>query len=256
MLVALLLASALPLGCAQVPGTRTLNVTAARLPREVLVVVGEEVRGPAPVLFAWHGFGGSPQNLLRALSVDTLWRGAIVVLPKGLGRTFAQFGDVEKPGFQVLSNELGGRDLALFDVVLERLLKDGCADGKRIYSTGFSNGGFISNMLACVRADRLAAIAPVGGGGPFEPCAPGVPVRLSHAVDDTVVPWHLAQESAETFATLNRCPSSPAPRPGTCAVVACDGITIMFCAARGGHTWGGPSQAQDIASFLLSQRRK
>ena len=38
-----------------------------------------------------------------------------------------------------------------------------CLDGKRIFVTGFSNGGFMSHRIACELADLVAAIAPVSG---------------------------------------------------------------------------------------------
>ena len=38
-----------------------------------------------------------------------------------------------------------------------------CIDPQRIFSTGMSNGGFMSNRLACVAADLIAAITSVAG---------------------------------------------------------------------------------------------
>jgi polyhydroxybutyrate depolymerase len=67
-------------------------------------------------------------------------------------------------------------------------------DPKRIYSTGISNGGFMSFRLACEAADVFAAIAPVAANlsadlGPR--CHPSRPVSVAmmNGTDDPLVPW-------------------------------------------------------------------
>jgi polyhydroxybutyrate depolymerase len=52
-----------------------------------------------------------------------------------------------------------------------------------VYATGISNGAAMSYRLACQMADRIAAIAPIGGANQFstlESCAPSRPVPLMH----------------------------------------------------------------------------
>lgn len=53
-------------------------------------------------------------------------------------------------------------------------------DAKRIYVVGHSNGGFMAHRLACELADRIAAVASVGGAGPSEGqrCAPAAPIAV------------------------------------------------------------------------------
>lgn len=43
------------------------------------------------------------------------------------------------------------------------ILASNAIDTKRVYATGFSNGGFMAYRLGCERPDRIAAIAVVGG---------------------------------------------------------------------------------------------
>lgn len=68
-----------------------------------------------------------------------------------------------------------------------------CIDDRRVYSTGMSNGGFLSYRLACEAADTFAAIAPVAGvlGVPTETCNPSraVPVFHFHGTADVLVPY-------------------------------------------------------------------
>jgi polyhydroxybutyrate depolymerase len=68
-----------------------------------------------------------------------------------------------------------------------------CLDPGRVYATGFSNGGFMSHLLACVMADTFAAVAPVSGVLGIDPsqCTPSraVPVQDFHGTADPVVPY-------------------------------------------------------------------
>ncbi|MEW5849583.1 MAG: hypothetical protein AB2A00_12265 [Myxococcota bacterium] len=245
-----------PDACQLSAGTHQLSLTAGGLRREAMVVVGKKVAGAAPVVFAWHGFGGSPEDLAPAVHAEEHWEDAVVVLPRGMDRTIPKFGEVKRPGWQILVGELGGRDLALFDALHARLRKDGCLDERRVYSTGFSNGAFFSNLLACHRAHVLAAIAPVGGGGPFEACGGAVPTRVFHGTADPVVPFESAQRTVETWSHLAGCPGSPAPVEEQCASTTCaGGVEIMFCSARVGHSFGGRAQAQAVAAFLRRHQR-
>ncbi len=68
-------------------------------------------------------------------------------------------------------------------------------DPQRIYSTGMSNGGFMSYTLACELNDRIAAIASVTGSmiGPnLAACNPQrpVPVMEIHGTADNTVPYN------------------------------------------------------------------
>lgn len=242
--------------CALAPGEHTISLQVGADRRDALVIVGAKARGATPVVFAWHGFGGSPEQLVRAILPADFWSDAIVVFPRGLERTFAQFGEIKKPGWQVAAREHGGRDLAFFDALFAKLLGDHCLDERRVYSTGFSNGAFFSNLLGCHRGDKLAAIAPVGGGGPFEPCSTRIPVRISHGTEDPIVPFDFAKKTAEHWAKQDGCKAPPAPAESACAQTSCEaGTEVMFCSARAKHTWGGRGQAEAVATFLRRHER-
>src|ERR1051325_749978 len=70
--------------------------------REALVYVPSAARtNPTPVVFAFHGHGGSMLNAARTFSVHTRWPEAIVVYPQGLntpGRLTDP--DGRRPGWQ------------------------------------------------------------------------------------------------------------------------------------------------------------
>lgn len=68
-----------------------------------------------------------------------------------------------------------------------------CVNPQRVYATGFSNGGSLTNVLACKLSDRIAAFAIVSGG--MHPvaggCDPSRPVSIMefHGTNDHVVPY-------------------------------------------------------------------
>ena len=67
-------------------------------------------------------------------------------------------------------------------------------DQNSVYSTGMSNGGYMSHTLACALSNKIAAIASVTGSmTPFQKstCSPGraVPVMQIHGTADGTVPY-------------------------------------------------------------------
>ncbi len=71
---------------------------------------------------------------------------------------------------------------------------DFCIDPKRVFVTGFSNGGFFSHRLACEMSDVFGAAAPVSGvlGIPPASCKPKRPIPILdfHGTADPVVPYN------------------------------------------------------------------
>jgi polyhydroxybutyrate depolymerase len=63
-------------------------------------------------------------------------------------------------------------------------------DPNRVFATGLSNGGAISNRLACERPERIAAISSVGGTNQFAAaggaCPGDVSVLHIHGTDDPI----------------------------------------------------------------------
>jgi len=75
--------------------------------------------------------------------------------------------------------------------LLDRAESDLAIDSDRIYVTGLSMGGFGSWNLACAYPDRLAAVAPICGGGDVTKVTETMaqtPVWAFHGDNDDVVP--------------------------------------------------------------------
>lgn len=238
-------------GCRIPVGTRPVTIEVAGQDRTALVRRGADAGDGAPVLFVWHGFGASARSILPAVSAETHWNDALVVAPQGLDRTFEKFGSVARPGWQVLLGELEDRDLQFYDALLDHLRP--CMDSARVYSTGFSNGGFFSNVLGCHRRDTLAAIAPVGGGGPFAACQGAMPVMVTHGTADRTVAYEMAEHTVQTWSEPNRCAGS-VPQSDGCTGLDCETPTAL-CVFDGGHTWPRGTDAA-IAAFLRSHVRE
>ena len=98
----------------------------------------------------------------RGMAFQNFWPEAIVVYPQGLPSPslFAEQEKKLRPGWQRDPGALGDRDLRLVDTILKTLHDQYSVDDRRIYATGFSNGGFFSYLLWAERADVFAAFAP------------------------------------------------------------------------------------------------
>ena len=77
-------------------------------------------------------------------------------------------------------------DVGFVDALLADLDTRVCVDTHRTYAMGISNGGYFAYRLACERASRFAAVAPVSGPENVSPCTPGraVPVMHFHGTAD------------------------------------------------------------------------
>ena len=241
-----------------------------------------------PVILAIHGGGGNARAAARAacpggelenercLHAIASREGVAVVYPSGTGsrllahvRTWNAGGGTK--GWQCVSGRAcqdGVDDLAYFRALLEDLARWVAVDPRRIYATGLSNGGAMSHRLACELAERIAAVAAVGGANQFattSACAPSrpVPVLQIHGTKDPCWPYDggdaacaqrdgLAKisvdESMRIWATINGCASagraeSFAREPGIettrISWTGCRAETALFRVAGGGHVWPG-----------------
>ena len=238
-------------------GVTEHDIEAGGESRRYLLWYGEEVDPEVPpaVIFAWHGFGGGPHDAAAMIEVEARWRDAIVVAPQGLDRTLPGFPDAQ-PGFQTQRGEQDDRDIALFDAIESELAALGCLDEAREYSTGFSNGGFMTNVIACHRGDRLAAAAPGGAGGPFDAdCREPVPMFIFHGRRDSTVPYDFGLESRDIWLATNGCDSSAAPDDGCAAAPGCpDEAPVEFCSYDLDHE-PLPDDAARIEEFFRTHVR-
>jgi len=132
--------------------------------REAIVFAPDSspITGGSPLVFAFHGHGGTMRPIARRWKYQDSWPEAIVVYPQGLPTRGLRDPEGKLPGWQRLPGEDGDRDLKFFDTMLADLRKKYTVDDNRIYVTGFSNGGAFTYLLWDQRADTFAAVAPCG----------------------------------------------------------------------------------------------
>ena len=185
----------------------------------------------------------------------------IVAYPDGLDNVWH-----DGPGAEGDADQKFIRDLV---VTLEQQYS---IDPKRIYATGISNGGGMTNRLGCDMADLIAAIAPDSGAYNFwQSCKPSrpVPVLAFHGLDDNIVPYDggtpkamepAIEEWAASWGTRNGCSSTPN------ITTPVDGVTIrtwsnckenaeviLYTLANHGHSWpGSPVMPKSITSQAVN----
>ncbi len=144
-----------------------------------------------PLLLNFHGFTNTAQDQLDWSDFRPIADTAqfIVVHPQGLlfnGNTHWNVG-----GWTLGST---ANDIGFTLALIDSLSSQYNIDSSRIYSTGFSNGGFFSFELACQVGEKIAAIASVGGSmtpQTFNNCNPDhfTPVLQFHGTSDNTVPY-------------------------------------------------------------------
>jgi polyhydroxybutyrate depolymerase len=160
----------------------------------------------APVVFAFHGHGGTMQSASRTFAYHTLWPEAIVVYMQGLPTPGKVDPEGKLPGWQRIAGDQQDRDLKFFDAVLADLKKENKVDEKRIYATGHSNGGLFTYLLWSSRGDVLAAVAPsagisIGGMKGLQP----KPALHVAGEKDELVPFAMQQRMMDAVRQLNGC---------------------------------------------------
>ena len=167
--------------------------------REYIVYVPESYNHnmPTPILFVFHGFGGSNTATMNNTGFNEIAdeENFIVVYPQGsLFLNLISHWNVG--GFTTGSN---ADDIGFIDYLISSLSGIYNINLDRVYSTGMSNGGFMSFLLACQLSNKIGAIASVTGSMTTETlveCDPQreVPILQIHGTSDAVVPYDGVQQ--------------------------------------------------------------
>jgi polyhydroxybutyrate depolymerase len=166
----------------------------------------------APVVFVFHGHGGTAQNVARRLHIHELWPEAVVVYLQGVpGVQGITDPEGKLNGWQKSPGEVGDRDIKFFDAALERIQKKYKTDPNRVYVLGHSNGGRFVNVLWSSRGDKLAALCSAAGpGGRLIEGAAPKPVFIIAGEKDPLVPFQTQQLSIELARKLLKTDQSKA----------------------------------------------
>lgn len=156
-------------------------------------------------------------------------------------------------------------DIAFLNALIDSLDLTYNINLNRVYSTGMSNGGYMSHTLACELSNRITAIASVTGsifttqyGTNCHPTRP-VPVMQIHGTNDPTVPYAGSSSSmpidtiVKYWVTKNNCNTTPtfSNVPNTSTTDGCtaehykylngtSGSSVELYKIIGGtHTWPG-----------------
>jgi polyhydroxybutyrate depolymerase len=192
ILAALLsVASARPFQSLQGLANRTFEVNGQQ--RQGLVYpasVGATKPG-SPLIFVFHGHGGTAEAVARRYALHRHWPEAVVVYLQGLP-TVGALTDPEgkRAGWQSFPGTQEDRDVKLFDTVLATLQKEYRTDPNRVYLLGHSNGSRFANVLWSVRGEKIAALCSSSGqGGQLLRNAPPRSVFIIAGEKDPLVPY-------------------------------------------------------------------
>ena len=126
--------------------------------RSYRLVVPHSLSQPAPIVFAFHGVGGSGEGMARYSKFDRLAgkEGFLLVYPAAQKGMWATMETVERP---LEDNP----DIQFFDQLLDHLDKRFDIDRNRVYVVGMSNGASFVQLLMIARPSVIAAAAAHSG---------------------------------------------------------------------------------------------
>jgi poly(3-hydroxybutyrate) depolymerase len=175
-------------------GPCTLDVNGKTRQYFVLLPSGYDNTKPAPVVFTYHGRGGTAASLLPTGSpygggyalygVQSGLPSAIYVVPQGLDSGSEAGTDYGWPN-------TGGQDINFVKAMITWLGTNLCVDKARYFSDGMSYGGMMSETIACQMPDVFRAIGSMSGSmfGSTRSCvAKPIAAWITHGDADTTVP--------------------------------------------------------------------
>jgi polyhydroxybutyrate depolymerase len=261
---------------------KTITVGSSARRYLIHVPVSYKSNTPMPMVLLFHGGRGSATTIANitgkdAFSVFADRSGFIAVYPDSVSGTWDDGRDtvVEQTN-----------DVAFVDSLIDDIAKSYNVDTKRFYATGISNGGMMTQRLACDLTRRFAAVASVAANMPVAlstKCSPtrAIPVALISgdvdplmpyaggaisgglsgnvlSVADTVKFW--LQKNGTSTAAKNSSLPDLDPADGTTTALSEYGLSgannevLLYSVRGGGHTW--PSGTQYFSEALIGKVSK
>lgn len=231
--------------------------------REALVSAPARAEKEArPLVFVFHGHGGTMKAAANKMGVHEHWAEAICVYPQGLN-TPGKLTDPDgkKTGWQHGPKEQDDRDLKFFDTLLKSLRADYKVDDKRIYVTGHSNGGRFTQLLWAERGDVFAAVAPSGttAAALAKSLKPKPCLHIAGEKDE-LVKFEWQKATIDAVRKLNGCESEGKPwqkdaDPTGTLYESKSGTPLVTYIYPGGHTYPTDG-AKRVAAFFKEHAKK
>jgi phospholipase/carboxylesterase len=143
-------------------------------------------RGPFPLIVLLHGAMGYPPHFLQSIEPEASRRGAILLAPRSLGRTW-----------DILINAAAGRDpwsgqdTQRLDEALSDLFSRADIDRSRIVLLGFSDGASYALSLGPANPQLFSAVVALSPGSAVAPdrIDPAQRLFVAHGRSDSILPF-------------------------------------------------------------------
>lgn len=232
---------------------------------------------PTPLVFNFHGYTSSATEQMYYGDFRPIADTANFLLVHPMGTL--------DPNNQPYWNaNWGGTvdDIGFTEALLDSLAVDYSINMDRVFSTGMSNGGFMSYTLACELGHRFAAIASVTGTmnlNQSSTCTPShpTPIMEIHGTSDGTVPYTGLAGSMESipnvldyWVNFNNCTPTPIETAvsNTSTTDGCtathfiyengdNGVEVEhYRINNGGHTWPGSSFVVGTTNYDMDASEK
>lgn len=199
---------------------------------------------PLAVVFDFHGASGSASGQQSSSGWDAVAdrEHFLTVYPDGVGG----YWNVDDTCCGVAGSQKVD-DVGFAKAIVTRLSSEMCIDRKRIYASGFSNGGGLAHRLGCQAADVFAAIGPTATDLRTKPCTPSRPISMIEfrGLNDDLEPYAGgivgpvggqytspgAKGSLKLWADINECKGTPVSSGNYCeSYTDCAaGVEVALC---------------------------
>ncbi|WP_407442506.1 PHB depolymerase family esterase [Fibrobacter sp.] len=244
-------------------GDHNMSVNVDGKNRTFIMHVPSAYKGdkPVPLVVDYHPIGGNGQGQLQGTQYksQTDPEGVISLYPDGTGKP-GGMGNGWNVG-PCCSND---DDVKFSREMIKAVEEKVCIDTKRVYATGFSMGGGMSNHVACNMADIYAAVAPAGmdlNTTNSASCNPARPISIImfRGTGDFVCRYQGgdsgfndglnflgAEGNFKFWAEKNGCTGSPSMNANGCNEYSnCkDGVKVVLCTDKSTNNHNGSSHDQ------------
>lgn len=232
---------------------------------------GYNNNSPTPAVIVLHGGSGNYQSVqgFTQMNFVSNQNDFLAVYPQGQG--IAPPGYSWADGRNTTADQAGIDDVGFISKLIDTLYNDYNIDTNRVYICGFSNGGFMTQRLACETPDLFAAIGGLGCSmdtNLIQTCNPdqAVPMAYFSGTADPEVPYNggamrnpavtpiVAVDTAVQFWVNNNNCQTAEPVVNIPNTVQSDSSKVelykytncdcnadfyFFKIINGGHTWPG-----------------
>ena len=166
-------------------------------------------------------------------------------------------------------------DVGFLKAIITKLSTETCIDAKRIYVSGFSNGGGLAHRMGCDAADVIAAIAPTATDLRTQPCNAVRPISMMEikGMADSLEPYDGgvvgpdggqytdvgAKASQKLWADIDKCTGTTTTNDKYCeSYTQCeDGVEVDLCSLPNtDHSTYSNSLGFNVASVAWSMFKR